>query len=71
MKELTEKLNQQLATMRMPGSLEKRIKELNLGLERPLPAMVWRLNEPVREGPRSGTMPREAGELQAMAGNNR
>jgi cell division protein FtsB len=47
-----EKLRKQLGTMRGPQYLEKRIKELNLGLAPAQPAQVWRLTEPTRESPR-------------------
>ncbi len=46
-----EKLRKQLGTMRSPGLLEARIKELNLGLVQPDPTQIWRLPEPVREAP--------------------
>src|SRR5438093_5402103 len=55
-----EKLRNQLATNRLPASLELRIKELNLGLVPPLASQVWRLPEPMRESRgrdgRSGTI---------------
>src|SRR5438045_8303161 len=38
-----EELGNQLATMRLQWFLEKRIKELNLGLALPLSSQVWRL----------------------------
>jgi hypothetical protein len=41
-----EKLSKQLSTMRLPGLLEARIKELNLGLVQPDPSQIWRLPEP-------------------------
>ena len=44
-----EKLRKQLGTMRSPGPLELRIKELNLGLVQPDPTQVWRLPEPSRD----------------------
>ncbi|HWX20022.1 MAG TPA: hypothetical protein VN578_08965 [Candidatus Binatia bacterium] len=44
-----DKLEKQLGTMRSPGDLEKRIKELNLGLVPPQPAQVLRLVEPPTE----------------------
>ena len=49
-----EKLKNQLGTMRTVQYLEKRIKELNLGLAAPQPSMVWRLVEPPRESPKPG-----------------
>jgi len=45
-KEQNEKLKNQLETMHSPRFLEARIKELNLGLAQPVPALVWRLAEP-------------------------
>jgi cell division protein FtsB len=42
-----EKLKKQLAFMRTPQFLEKRIRELNLGLLAPQPTQVWRLAEPL------------------------
>jgi hypothetical protein len=48
----SEKLRKQLATMRSPRFLERRIQELGLGLARPQPNQVWQLEEPVRETPR-------------------
>jgi len=49
-----EKLKNQLGTMRTVQYLEKRIKELNLGLAAPQQSMVWRLVEPPRELPKPG-----------------
>jgi hypothetical protein len=47
-----EKLRKQLAAMRSPRFLERRIQELGLGLVPPQPAQVWRLTEPSRDVPR-------------------
>ena len=47
-----EKLKNQLGTMHTVQYLEKRIRELNLGLAAPQPSMVWRLPEPAREAVR-------------------
>lgn len=47
-----EKLSRQLATLRSPRFLERRIQELGLGLVPPQPAQVWRLSEPPRDQPR-------------------
>ena len=44
-----EKLKNQLGTIHTVQYLEKRIRELNLGLAAPQPSMVWRLPEPARE----------------------
>lgn len=49
-----EKLKNQLGTMRTVQYLEKRIKELNLGLAAPQQSMVWHLTEPPRELPKPG-----------------
>jgi hypothetical protein len=48
----SEKLRRQLATMRSPRALERRIQELNLGLGPPQQTQVWRLTEPAPELPR-------------------
>jgi len=44
-----EKRKKQLGSMRSPGYLETRIKELNLGLVAPQLSQVWHLTEPVPE----------------------
>jgi hypothetical protein len=41
-----EKLRQQLATMQSPPQIDRRVKELNLGLMPPQPNQVLRLAEP-------------------------
>jgi hypothetical protein len=41
-----EKLRMQLATLRSSTFLERRVKELNLGLVQPQPNQIWRLVEP-------------------------
>ena len=46
LKDQNEKSKNQLETMHSPRFLETRIKELNLGLAQPVPALVWRLTEP-------------------------
>jgi len=43
-----ESRRKQLAKMRLPAFLEKRIRDLNLGLAAPQPAQVWHLAEPPR-----------------------
>ena len=53
LRDQNEKLRNQLATMRLPKSLEARIKELNLGLGLPQQAQVWRMDEPAREWPKA------------------
>ncbi len=47
-----EKLRKQLATMRSPRFLERRIQELGLGMVPPQQTQVWRLAEPARDVPR-------------------
>ncbi len=42
-----EKLRRQLATLKSAAFLERRVRELNLGLVPPLPGQVLRLPEPV------------------------
>ena len=61
----SEKLRKQLATMRSPHALERRIQELGLGLGPPQHTQVWRLTEPARDLTRRGrerqyAAPREA-----------
>jgi hypothetical protein len=46
-----DQLRKQLGSLRSPESLQKRIKELNLGLAAPLPSQIWRLNEPQPDAP--------------------
>jgi hypothetical protein len=60
----SEKLRKQLATMRSPRFLERRIQELGLGLLPPQQTQVWRLTEPARDLPlpereRQYAVPRE------------
>ena|SRR5215472_2688090 len=49
--EAIEKVRKQLGTLRSPQYLEKRIKDLNLGLVAPQPSQIWRLNEPPPDAP--------------------
>jgi hypothetical protein len=53
MEDQNEKNRRQLGIMRGPQFLERRIKELNLGLVPAQPSQVWRLTEDVPEGSRS------------------
>src|SRR5207247_1922347 len=55
LKDQKDKLKGQLGTMGLPGFLELRIKELNLGLVPPLASQVWLLPEPARESRQGGT----------------
>jgi hypothetical protein len=50
-----EKKRKQLEEMRSLEALEARIRELKIGLALPLPAQVWPLTEPAREGPSEGS----------------
>jgi hypothetical protein len=52
LKSQSEKLERQLAAMRSPRTLERRIQELNLGLGPPQQTQVWRLTEPAPDLPR-------------------
>jgi hypothetical protein len=49
----SKKLKNQLAIMRSPPFLERRIQELGLGLGPPQQMQLWRLAEPARELPRT------------------
>ena len=60
LQEQNEKLKKQLAFMRTPQFLEKRIQELNLGLIVPPATQVWRLNEPSPGAPAPGREPQYA-----------
>jgi cell division protein FtsB len=46
-----DKLRTQLATLLSQPALDKRVKELKLGLVQPLPTQIWRLPEPLMEQP--------------------
>ena len=59
LEDYNEKLRKQLAFMRSPAFLERRIKELNLGLVAPQPGQVWRLAEPAADADASGAPERE------------
>jgi hypothetical protein len=49
LKNQSEKLRKQLAMMRSPPALERRIQDLGLGLGPPQQTQVWRLIEPARD----------------------
>jgi cell division protein FtsB len=51
LRETNEKLCRQLATLRSPALLDRRVRELNLGLVPPQPNQVLCLIEPVPELP--------------------
>ena len=54
LREANGKLHRQLMTLRSPQMLERRIKELNLGLVQPAPSQLWRIVEtPVETTPPS------------------
>ena len=53
LEEQNEKNRRQLGMMRGPQYLEKRIKELNLGLVPAQPSQVWRLTEAAPESHRT------------------
>jgi hypothetical protein len=67
LKNQNEKLRKQLATMRSPPFLERRIQELGLGLVPPQQTQVWRLAEPARDQPRPDPE-RQYATPRAMAG---
>jgi DNA repair exonuclease SbcCD ATPase subunit len=48
LQQLNEKLRRQLDSLRSPQSLEKSVKELNLGLVPTQSSQFWRLSEPMR-----------------------
>lgn len=47
LKDANQKLHDQLAMLRSPPMLDKRVRELNLGLGPAQPSQIWRLPEPV------------------------
>ena len=47
LKDMNQKLGDQLAMLRSPPMLDRRARELNLGLGPAQPAQVWRLPEPL------------------------
>ena len=55
-REENENRRKQLANLRSPAFLEKKIRELNLGLTAPQPTQVWRLADPPRS-PADGRVP--------------
>jgi uncharacterized protein HemX len=66
-----ENRKMQLANMRSPPFLEKKIKELNLGLMAPQPTQVWRLVEPPRASAKPGRDPQWAVQVDPGAGGPR
>ena len=61
----------QLVSMRSVGFLEKKIKELNLGLTVPQPTQVWRLVEPPRTAAKPGREAQWAVEDDRLPGGPR
>ena len=59
-REQNKKLHDHLAILRSPGRLEQKLTELKLGLVRPSPGDIWRVNEPV------APVPGEFPEVQAQ-----
>ena len=51
LKAQNQKLRENLAFQRLPGNLNRRVRELNLGLVEPLPNQIWRMPEPVAHPP--------------------
>ncbi|MDB6121925.1 MAG: hypothetical protein JWQ71_918 [Pedosphaera sp.] len=49
LREQNDKLKKQLAMLLSPAYLDRRVKELKLGLMQPQPTQIWRLPEPVVE----------------------
>lgn len=51
LRDQNEKLRRYLADLRSPGLLDRRVRELNLGLGPPHPFQVWRLVESGSDAP--------------------
>ena len=67
-KNQNEKMRRQLATLRSPGVVEQRIKELNLGLVLPRESQILRLPEPTTFAPPSPqSAQRQAGTSATLA----
>jgi hypothetical protein len=49
LREQNDKLKKQLAMLLSPAFLDRRVKELKLGLMQPQPTQIWRLPEPMIE----------------------
>ena len=47
LKDINQKLGDQLAMLRSPPMLDRRSRELNLGLGPAQPSQIWRLSEPL------------------------
>jgi uncharacterized protein involved in exopolysaccharide biosynthesis len=62
-----QKLGDQLAILRSPTMLDRRARELNLGLAPAQPAQVLRLQEPAAAPPGNKTLTRQLAERSAGA----
>jgi len=62
-----QKLGDQLAILRSPTMLDRRARELNLGLAPAQPAQVLRLKEPVAAAPGNKNLTRQFAERSAGA----
>jgi hypothetical protein len=54
-----QKLNDQLSILRSPMMLDRRVRELNLGLDPVQPMQVWRLPEPTAAPPENKNSARQ------------
>jgi len=54
LRDANQKLSDQLAMLRSPPMLDRRARELNLGLAPAQPSQIWRLPEPSRAPPGAG-----------------
>lgn len=61
-----QKSADQLAVLRSPMTLDRRVKELNLGLAPAQPMQVWRLPEPVSAPPPKNNSTRQFAEQSAV-----
>lgn len=57
LRETNEKLRKQLAIQQSPPLIDRRVRELNLGLVPPAPSQILRLYEPEPEPPPAGAAP--------------
>jgi hypothetical protein len=62
-----QKSTDQLAVLRSPLTLDRRVKELKLGLAPAQPMQVWRLPEPIFASPPKINSPRQFAEQTAVA----
>src|ERR1700690_2908182 len=62
-----QKLGDQLSILRSPAMLDRRARELNLGLVPAQPAQVWRLTEPVLAAAGNRNLTRQFAERPAGA----